>query len=63
MEIKGAGSSAADKYVTASSTRQQTVIFPCRSVSQIYYSQGEIQSFSRKELLPIMCVHINNFSQ
>lgn len=46
-----------------SSTLWQTVTFPWRSVSQIYCCQGEIQPFSIDELLPIMCFHINSFSQ
>lgn len=61
--IRSRGSKAADKSVTAFHSLQQTVIFPCHSVSQIYCSQGEIQFFSKEELLPIMCVHSNSCSQ
>lgn len=58
---KGAGSKAADKYITASPTLWHTGIFPASSGSQIFSSQRQIQSFSIEKLLPIMCVHINSF--
>lgn len=59
--LKGAGSKAADKYVTAPPTLWHTGIFPATSGSQIFSSQREIQSFSTEKLLPIMSVLINSF--